>query len=277
MARASVICSPDILARPACMSVPVCIDPRIAAQGFRIDLAWASVEWIKTTISRLRNAETVTGAHTAVILDTIGPEIRVRPPPASAAADAPGINFAAGSAVSLDRTAGATLTPSTVPIVCSEPFTALAISPGSVLHVSSYLTAGAELTTLSLEVAAVAEDRIDCRVRLACTLPPTMKLTVHGGGVHTHMPILSAEDKQKVAALPPSEAQYLNVSYCRNAADVAAVRDFLQGCAPRPPPRLRPCLSGRGLPAPCARVSVRRQQRERAASVVCIHAPTAHA
>lgn len=83
-------------------------------QGFRIDLASASVDWIKRTLGHLRDAEAASGIYTAVILDTIGPEIRVRPPPANAAA----IAFTAGAPVALDRTPSASLSPSTVPIIC---------------------------------------------------------------------------------------------------------------------------------------------------------------
>lgn len=102
----------------------------------------------------------------------------------------------------------------------------------------------------AVQVVSVAADRVDCRASLSCTLPPGMKLTVHGGGVHTHMPILSDADKQKISALPPAEAQYINVSYCRSADDVAAVRDFLDGCAHVAPRRPRGCRPVHATPAP---------------------------
>lgn len=105
-----------------------------------------------------------------------------------------------------------------------------------------------------VQVVSVAADRVDCRASLSCALPPGMKLTVHGGGVHTHMPILSDADKQKISALPPAEAQYINVSYCRSADDVATVRDFLDRCAQTPHRQLPtssldPCTARRPRPA----------------------------
>ena len=196
---------------------------------------------MSATMAHLRAAEAATGTHAAVILDTTGPEIGVRAP-ATAAPDAPGVAFAAGSTVILDRTAPAGLDSATIPVECSLPFTALDISAGSVLHVSCYLTAGADLAALSLEVIKVLEGTVECRARLSCTLPRGMKLTVHGGGVHTHMPILSDTDKRKISALPPAEVQFVNVSYCRSSTDVEAVRTFLEGYdAPFPPPPLPTC------------------------------------
>jgi pyruvate kinase len=60
-----------------------------------------------------------------------------------------------------------------------------------------------------------------------------MKLTVHGGGVHTHMPILSENDKKMISHFKDNAnaVHFVNVSYCRTAGDVQEVRTFLKGYA----------------------------------------------
>lgn len=76
-------------------------------------------------------------------------------------------------------------------------------------------------------------DRLQCRCIASCTLPGNVKLTVHGGGVHTRMPILSESDKRQIAYFKDNAARvhFLNVSYCRTAGDVQEVQTFLKECA----------------------------------------------
>lgn len=101
-------------------------------------------------------------------------------------------------------------------------------------RIVNYLLAGADLTTLTLEVKQVTPDSLECRCVRECTLPGNMKLTVHGSGVHTRMPILSDSDKHKISHFKGSNiVHFLNVSYTRTAGDVQEVRTFLKGCVSR--------------------------------------------
>lgn len=206
-------------------------------QGFRIDLAWADQEWADKALATLAQVSEATGKTPAVILDTSGPEIRVcntakaclRKQNADASAE--GVVFQEGGEVMLCRGGDIDMCSSAVPVDCSKTFTELAIEVGAVLHISSYLSAGSDLTTLSLEVCGVNPDKLQCRCVASCTLPGNVKLTLHGGGVHTRMPILSESDKRQIAHFKdkPSSIHFLNVSYCRTAGDVQEVRTYLKG------------------------------------------------
>jgi pyruvate kinase len=120
-------------------------------QGIRIDLAWADAEWAARVLRTLSDVSLSVGCLPAVILDTSGPEIRVRNTataclPKPGAAPPPDVKFEAGSDVTLVRGPGEQLSSSTVPVDCSKTFTELAVEESTVLYISSYLSAGAHST-----------------------------------------------------------------------------------------------------------------------------------
>jgi pyruvate kinase len=90
--------------------------------------------------------------------------------------------------------------------------------------------AGDEQTSLVLCVDQVAHDTIECTVQEACTLTVNAKMTMHGSSVHSQLPILREDDKEKICKLCPYGVHYVALSYCRNAADIYTVRDFLDQC-----------------------------------------------
>lgn len=117
-------------------------------QGFRIDLAWADETWADKTLQTLSEVSEATGKTPAVILDSSGPEIRVRDTAKAClrkengAGVLNGVTFEEGSNVMLCRGADVAMSPSEVPVDCSKTFTELAIEVGAVLYISSYLSAG---------------------------------------------------------------------------------------------------------------------------------------
>jgi pyruvate kinase len=91
--------------------------------------------------------------------------------------------------------------------------------------------AGDEQMSLELGVDAVTEDTIECTVQKPCTLPLHAQMTMHGSSVHSQLPILREDDKEKICKLCPLGVHYVVLSYCRDAADVLTVRSFLDQCA----------------------------------------------
>ena len=95
------------------------------------------VEDARKALLSLQEVERTQDTYAAVIVDTIGPELRVTP-----AATEQQVQFAEGAAVTLTRAAGATLSPTTVPVQCEVPFSELKLAPGASLSISTYLSTG---------------------------------------------------------------------------------------------------------------------------------------
>lgn len=82
----------------------------IPLQAVRFDLSWAKLDWCRSTLANLRQAEANTDTICAVILETSGPELEVMNVKPST-----NIVFKAGSAVTVTGDAG-------------EPFSATHVS-----------------------------------------------------------------------------------------------------------------------------------------------------
>ena len=91
--------------------------------------------------------------------------------------------------------------------------------------------AGEEMNTLNLRLEAIEAEALRCATLEPCTLPAHLDMTVHGSGLHNKLPILAADDKEKIVALCDLGVHYLSVAYCRSARDVRDVRQFLDSCA----------------------------------------------
>jgi hypothetical protein len=89
-----------------------------------------------------QEVEQSTNVNIAVILDTIGPELRVNNRAAEGPSDTE-VSFSEGSEVTLTRDSATRLTPTTIPVLSEVSFRDLQLRAGTLLHVSTFLAVGA--------------------------------------------------------------------------------------------------------------------------------------
>ena len=97
----------------------------------------------------LQEVEQSTNVNIAVILDTIGPELRVNNKHSDGPSNAE-VTFAEGSEVTLTRDKQTQLTPTAIPVLSEVSFRDLQLQRGMVLHVSTFLAVGARLLPCGL-------------------------------------------------------------------------------------------------------------------------------
>jgi len=106
------------------------------------------------------------------------------------------------------------------------------LEPGRAVFVGQYLFTGSETTSAYLTVQAVDEavGSVSCVAANTCALEG-VQLTVHVGNMRNTAPILAARDVDAIRGWAgPNAVDFLAVSYCRSAADVAAARAVLAEC-----------------------------------------------
>ncbi|KXZ54190.1 hypothetical protein GPECTOR_5g285 [Gonium pectorale] len=186
----------------------------------RFDFSWGTMEYHQETLDNLRTAMRNTKRLCCTMLDTMGPEIIVLNRPEHP------ISLTAGQTLTLTCNKSAAASATCLPI--SYPSLAgTGLAPGSQVFVGQYLFTGSETSSVYLTVQEVKGDEALCTCNNSCVLEG-LALTVHIAHMRNEAPILAETDfaamRQWGAA---NRIDYVSVSFARNAADVAAVRQVL--------------------------------------------------
>lgn len=187
----------------------------------RFDFSFGDREYHQKSLDNLKAAQAKTRKLCAVALDTMGPEIVVVNRPAGP------INLEAGQQLVLttDRTQQASST--VLPI--SHPSLA-ALQPGSSIFVGQYLFTGSENSSAYLTVQQINGNSAVCAINNSCSLEG-IQLTVHISNMKYEGPILSADDVTNITTWgKANNVDFLSLSFCRSAQDVADCRQLLDGC-----------------------------------------------
>ena len=162
-------------------------------------------------LNRLKAVRDAMGCPVATILDTKGPEIRIR-------------SFGEKT-VTLD--AGAPFTLTTEDVVGDETRVSVTYDR---LH--EELTAGQEVLIddglIALRVEEVSGRDIRCTVENGGTLSANKSINIPG--VHIHLPALTEKDVADIRFGVENDFDYIAASFVRQAADVEAVRQVLRDC-----------------------------------------------
>ena len=162
-------------------------------------------------LNRLKAVRDAMGCPVATILDTKGPEIRIR-------------SFGEKT-VTLD--AGAPFTLTTEDVVGDETRVSVTYDR---LH--EELTAGQEVLTddglIALRVEEVSGRDIRCTVENGGTLSANKSINIPG--VHIRLPALTEKDVADIRFGVENDFDYIAASFVRQAADVEAVRQVLRDC-----------------------------------------------
>ncbi|MEW5309186.1 MAG: hypothetical protein WDW38_001091 [Sanguina aurantia] len=189
----------------------------------RFDFSYGTMEYHQQTLDNLKLAQQQSSKLCAVMLDTMGPEIIVLNRCDSL------INIVAGQTITLS--CNSTLPASSTVLPISYPtLLHTGIQPGASIFVGQYLFTGSETSSVYLTVQEIHGDNAVCVANNSCILEG-LQLTVHISTMKNEAPILSEYDVQAISKWGlRNRIDYVSLSFCRSAADVAACRGLLDRC-----------------------------------------------
>ena len=184
---------------------------RSGMNGARFNFSHGSHDSQKATLERLRQAMADTGLCASVILDTKGPEIRVK-----TFADGP-VELREGHSFTLrtDDVEG-----SAQQVSVTYPGLAADIKTGDLILVDDGL--------ISLRVESISEPSIVCRVENGGRLSNNKSINIPGAAIH--LPALTERDRADLGFAADNGFDYIAASFVRSAADMAEIRACLDEC-----------------------------------------------
>ncbi len=184
---------------------------RLGMNGARFNFSHGSHESQLATLEKLRAAMEETGLSAAIILDTKGPEIRIK-------------TFAEGSAElkSGDRFVLRTdeVEGTAQQISVTYPGLAEDIDVGSTILVDDGL--------ISMRVEAIEGNSIICRVENGGRLSNNKSINIPGAAIS--LPALTERDRKDLRFAVEQGFDYVAASFVRSASDMAEIRACLDGC-----------------------------------------------
>ncbi|GMJ02940.1 hypothetical protein like AT3G52990 [Hibiscus trionum] len=185
----------------------------------RFDFSWHDPEYHQETLENLMTAVKLTKKLCAVMLDTVGPELRV-------------VNKN-GQAISLTEDSTVVLTPEEGKEATSEllpvNFDGLSkvVKKGDTIFIGQYLFTGSETTSAWLEVSEVKGNDVVCVIKNSATLTGAL-FTLHASQMCIDLPTLSDKDKKFISSWGvQNKIDFLSLSFTRHAEDVRHAREFL--------------------------------------------------
>ena len=184
---------------------------RLGMNGARFNFSHGSHESQLATLEKLRAAMGETGLSAALILDTKGPEIRIK-------------TFADGFA---ELKSGDSFTLHTDEVMGSAegisvtyPGLAEDISVGSTILVDDGL--------ISMRVESIEGSAIVCRVENGGRLSNNKSINIPGASIS--LPALTERDKNDLRFAAEQGFDYIAASFVRSASDMAEIRACLDSC-----------------------------------------------
>ncbi|KAL2229343.1 UNVERIFIED_CONTAM: Pyruvate kinase 1, cytosolic [Sesamum indicum] len=185
----------------------------------RFDFSWGDATYHQETLENLKAANKSNKKLCAVMLDTVGAELRVVNKSEKA------ITLKADEKVVLTPDQGQEASSEILPINFAG--LAKAVKKGDTIFVGQYLFTGSETTSVWLEVDEVKGDDVVCIIKNSATLAGAL-FTLHASQIRIDLPTLSDKDKQVISSWgAQNKIDFLSLSYTRHAEDVREARDCL--------------------------------------------------
>ncbi|MBR2879273.1 MAG: pyruvate kinase [Oscillospiraceae bacterium] len=184
---------------------------RLGMNGARFNFSHGSHESQLATLQRLRSAMSETGLTAAIILDTKGPEIRIK------TFTEGGVQLQSGEKFILrtDEVEG-----SKEQVSVTYPGLAEDISVGSTILVDDGL--------ISLKVESIDAPSIICRVENGGRLSNNKSINIPGASIS--LPALTDKDRADLRFAVEQGFDYIAASFVRSASDMAEIRSCLDSC-----------------------------------------------
>ncbi|KAK4392112.1 Pyruvate kinase, cytosolic [Sesamum angolense] len=183
----------------------------------RFDFSWGDAAYHQETLENLKAVSKRNKKLCAVMLDTVGAELRV-------------VNKSE-KAITLKGDEKVVLTPDQGQEASSEilPINfaglAKAVKKGDTIFVGQYLFTGSETTSLARD--EVKGDDVVCIIKNSATLAGAL-FTLHASQIRIDLPTLSDMDKQVISSWgAQNKIDFVSLSYTRHAEDVREARDYL--------------------------------------------------
>ncbi|XVE95795.1 hypothetical protein REPUB_Repub02eG0164100 [Reevesia pubescens] len=178
----------------------------------RFDFSGLDGDYHQETIDNLRIAVKSARKLCAVMLETVGPELRVY----NKTGDA--IELKADDIVTI--TPDAIKEPSAKVLPISYAGLAGTVKKGDTIFLGHYLFTGSETTSVWLEVLETKDRDVICLVKNTATLAGLI-FTMHVSKVHINLPTLNENDKQVISNWGRrNNVDFISLSYTRHAEDV---------------------------------------------------------
>ena len=184
---------------------------RLGMNGARFNFSHGSHDSHRATLGRLREAMEKTGICAAAILDTKGPEIRVK-------------TFAEGA---VELREGQTFTLRTDDVEGTAESVSITY-PGLAADLRVGNTILIDDGLISIRVEKIEGEAIVCRVENGGRLSNNKSINIPGAAIS--LPALTERDRADLRFAAESGFDYIAASFVRSAADLAEIRACLDSC-----------------------------------------------
>ena len=179
------------------------------ANVFRLNMSHATHAWVRTIVPRIREVARQTSANVAIMMDTQGPAIRT-----------------GDVATNLDLKPGDTVEFTVRGAKSEEHYSVDVNYDGLIDDISEGDVVLVDNGNLHMKVLQKKENRVRCEVLTQGTLGSRRHINLPG--VKVNLPPLTAKDLEDVALGAELDLDYFALSFCREKADVEAMRAELQ-------------------------------------------------
>ena len=183
----------------------------LGMNGARFNFSHGSHESHFATLERLRAAMEETGLSAALILDTKGPEIRIKTFAEGFAELHSGDSFVLHTDDVIGSSEGISVT---------YPKLGEDVSVGSTILIDDGL--------ISMRVESISENAISCRVENGGRLSNNKSINIPGAAIS--LPALTERDRNDLRFAVEQGFDYIAASFVRSASDIAEIRACLDSC-----------------------------------------------
>ncbi len=177
----------------------------------RLNMAHADHDTVRKNVAMVRESSLRTGKEVGVMMDIKGPEIRT-------AARKEALDLVVGQVIDMGVDPNCKEEEGIALAVVNYPLLVRDVPHGGIVLVDNGL--------IQLRVIEKRADRLRCRVEQPGKLGPTRR-HVNPPGVKVELPALTEKDLADVAVGVEVGVDFIALSFCREAADIEALRDVL--------------------------------------------------
>ncbi|MDX2227668.1 MAG: pyruvate kinase [Verrucomicrobiae bacterium] len=181
----------------------------------RLNMSHAVHDWVRSVVPRVRRLSAEKGINVGILMDTQGPAIRTGDLPAK-----------------LDLKVGDIFTFTVLGAQCEEEYCVNVNYDGLVKDLRVGETVVLDNGVLRMEVLEKTENRIRCRVLTPGIMGSRRHINLPG--VRVNLPAMTAKDLADIRLGCELDVDYVALSFCREARDIAELRNIVKSHGKNP-------------------------------------------